>query len=115
RESGYCGAAPQASAAGGKERLFAPLYHIFGSEELSRRSPAVAELAPKPYVALNAEDAAALGVGEGQEIAVQWNGSAHHLPVRLRPDLPAGVAGLPVGLPVTEGAALPAPGTISKT
>ena len=34
-----------------------PLYHIFGSEELSLSAPGVAELAPKPYVALNAEDA----------------------------------------------------------
>ena len=36
--------------------LVVPLYHIFGSEELSVLSPGIAELAPKPYLALNAED-----------------------------------------------------------
>ncbi|MGH9359481.1 MAG: molybdopterin-dependent oxidoreductase, partial [Terriglobia bacterium] len=111
---GYRGSPPETAMPGGEERLLAPLYHIFGSDELSRRAPAVAELAPKPYVALNAEDASQLGVVEGQEVAVQWNGSAHRLPVKLRPDLPAGVAGLPVGLPGTEGAPLPARGKISQ-
>ena len=113
-ESGYRGTAPQASTPSGEDRLFIPLYHIFGSEELSRLAPAVVELAPKPYVALNAEDAAHLDVGEGHEVMVQWNGSAHRLPVKLRPDLPAGVAGLPAGLPVTQGAALPTRGRISR-
>jgi len=112
--SGYRGSVPQASVPGGEERLLAPIYHIFGSEELSRWAPAVAELAPKPYVALNVEDAERLGVGEGQEVAVQWNGSAHRLPVKLRLDLPVGVAGLPVGLAVTEGTDLPVQGKISR-
>ena len=40
-----------------------PLHHIFGSEELSL-SPGVAELAPRPYVALNPDDAESLVDGE---------------------------------------------------
>src|SRR5207245_2391192 len=47
-----------------------PLYHIFGSEELSSWAPAVRELVPKPYVALNPEDAQALGLAEGQIVRV---------------------------------------------
>ena len=41
------------------EWLIVPIEHIFGSEELSLQSPPVAELAPGPYLALNAADAAA--------------------------------------------------------
>ncbi len=40
--------------------LVVPGYHAFGSEELSILSPALAELAPKPYIAVNPEDAARL-------------------------------------------------------
>jgi NADH-quinone oxidoreductase subunit G len=76
------------------EWLVVPLYHIFGSDPLSMQSPATASLAPKPYVALNRDDAARLGVQEGQEVAI----STYRLPVRIFPELPAGTAGLPVGL-----------------
>jgi NADH-quinone oxidoreductase subunit G len=39
------------------EWLLVPLFHIFGSEELTQHAPAVAELLPRPYVALNSEEA----------------------------------------------------------
>ncbi|MGH9433419.1 MAG: NADH-quinone oxidoreductase subunit NuoG, partial [Terriglobia bacterium] len=50
--------------------LSLPLYHIFGSEELSAWAPAVRELVPQPYAALNAEEAAGLGVIEGQSVKI---------------------------------------------
>lgn len=81
------------------EWLLAPLYHIFGSEELSARGPAIASLMPQPYVALNAEDAARLNVKAGQEVAV----AGLRLPVRIVPELPRGVAGLPVGVGPVSG------------
>jgi NADH-quinone oxidoreductase subunit G len=72
------------------EWLLVPIYHIFGSEELSRWAPGVAELSPEPYVALNPRDASALG-GEVECLGAR-------LPVRPAPDLPAGIAGVPAGL-----------------
>ena len=37
--------------------LIIPVYHIFGSEELSVLAPAIAERAPQPYLAMNPDDA----------------------------------------------------------
>jgi NADH-quinone oxidoreductase subunit G len=76
------------------EWLLVALYHIFGSDPLAMASPATASLAPQPYVALNAEDAARLGIAEGQEVTV----TERRLPVRILPELPSGVAGIPVEL-----------------
>ncbi len=79
------------------------LHHIFGGEELSAQAPAVAERAPRPYVALNPRDAQALSVAEGESAQVDLNGTRLDLPVRHRPELPPGVAGLPAGLPELAG------------
>jgi NADH-quinone oxidoreductase subunit G len=76
-----------------------PLYHVFGSEELSVLAPGVAELSPKPYVALHPADAGRLGVAAGQEVDLLALGTAHRLPVRILPSLAEGLAGLPAGLP----------------
>ena len=37
--------------------LVVPLYHVFGSEELSALAPGIARLSPAPYLALNPADA----------------------------------------------------------
>ncbi len=88
--------------------LIAPLYHIFGSEELSILTPGIAERAPRPYVGLNPEDASSLDVREGETVSLPLEGEEWRLPVRLLPGLPEGVAGLPAGLPGLEGLSLPA-------
>jgi len=89
------------------EWLLVPLHHIFGSEELSRSAPAVLELAPQAYVALNPDDALQLGVQTGKDITVDLAGTRYRLPVKIRPELPKGVAGLPAGVPPLEGISLP--------
>jgi NADH-quinone oxidoreductase subunit G len=89
------------------EWLLVPLYHVFGSEELSSQAPAVAQLAPKPYVALSAADARKLQVEEGAQVEVNLAGTAQKLPVVVHPDLPKGIAGIPAGLVPMEGAGLP--------
>lgn len=78
--------------------LLVPLHHIFGSEELSVLSDAVAQRCPKPYVALNPKNAQTAGLSEGDEAVVQINGSKVTLPVRVDSMLAEGIAGLPVGL-----------------
>jgi NADH-quinone oxidoreductase subunit G len=81
------------------EWLLIPLFHIFGTEELTRFAPAVAQLFPQPYLALNSEDAREFG--RDAEL-IGWI-----LPIKSVASLPRGVAGLPVGLPGLEGLELP--------
>ncbi len=92
------------------EWLLVPMYHIFGSDELSLSAPGIAELVAKPHVAVNAPD-----LPEGVEVEVICAGTTLRLPVRLRPDLPRGVAGLSAGLPPVAGMTLPAWGKITRT
>ncbi len=96
------------------EWLLTPLYHIFGSEELSDLSPGVVAKSPQPYLALNPDDAGALRVNEREEVELVLDGAVYRLPVRLHPALPRGVAGLPAGLRELPWAALPGWGTISR-
>ena len=79
--------------------LAVPLHHIFGSEELSALAPGIAGRMPRPYVALNSEDLARAGVREGDEVIVGTDDESHRLVVHAVPTLPAGLAGLPSGLP----------------
>ena len=89
------------------EWLVLPLYHIFGSDELSALSPAVAERVPKPYIALNSNDALKMAIDEGGVVEVLFNGNKHRLPVKLKTGLPAGTVGLPKGLKENEGMKFP--------
>jgi len=76
-----------------------PRHHIFGSEETSALAPAIRERSPAPYLALNPEDAAEAKIREGETVQVELPGETIRLPVRLLPSLPAGLAGMPCGLP----------------
>jgi NADH-quinone oxidoreductase subunit G len=96
------------------EWLAVPLYHIFGSDELSMLSPAVAERAAQPYLALHPDDAAALQLAAGAQAEVRINGSVHRLPVQLAAEIARGLAGIPAGLPQTKELQLPAWSRISK-
>jgi NADH-quinone oxidoreductase subunit G len=108
------GEAPAAFESREHEHLLVPLYHVFGSDELSHRAPAVAELSPKPYIALNADEAARLGLAENDQIEVTVDGFTERLPLKVHAGLPAGLAGLPVGLSGLPYLTLPAWGRISK-
>lgn len=85
-----------------------PLYLVFGSDETSDASPAVASRIPRAHVALNPHDASALDAIEGTRVDIVTDAGHLTLPVRLHPALPAGVAGLPAGLTETRGIPLPA-------
>jgi NADH-quinone oxidoreductase subunit G len=114
--SGLYFTAPQrAFEARPDEWLLVPLYHVFGSEELSSQAPAVAQLAPKPYVALSAADAERLEVQEGAQVELNLAGTAQKLPVVVQPDLPKGIAGLPAGLVPVEVTGLPAWARLSRS
>ena len=72
-----------------------PLYHLFGSEELTSRSEAIQAKATSAYVALNPADAQKLGLGATDGVQVQHNGS---VPVLLRNSIAPGTVGVSVGL-----------------
>jgi NADH-quinone oxidoreductase subunit G len=95
------------------EWLLVPIFHIFGSEELSRNAQSISQLVPRAYLALNPAEAAQLGVSTGEQIKVAVEDSLFELEVALRADLPRGVAGLPAGLLPVVGIMLPAFGKLS--
>ncbi|WP_034916098.1 NADH-quinone oxidoreductase subunit NuoG [Erwinia sp. 9145] len=77
----------------------APYFHLFGSEEMTQRSPVFQQRMPAPYVMINPTDAAKLGVNAGTTVAFTCAGETLRLPVRFSETLQAGQVGLPVGLP----------------
>jgi NADH-quinone oxidoreductase subunit G len=112
RKGAFFRDAPEPFAPCDDRWLVAPLYHVFGSDELSVLSPGVAQLAPEPYVAVSPDDARRLDVQEGDELElVSDRGAAHRLKVRIAPELVRGLAGVSAGLPQT--AAVVSPGWFS--
>jgi hypothetical protein len=108
----YFDTVPPAFQPRADEWLIIPLYHIFGSEELSILAPGIAERAPQPYLGLNPDDVTRLQVREGDELELCLGGTACRLPVKPMPTLPVGLAGYPAGLPRLPGIALPAWGAL---
>jgi NADH-quinone oxidoreductase subunit G len=113
-ESQYSGAAPGSFGVRASEWVFLPAYHIFGSEELSRHAPGIAELSPKPYVGISADDASLLRLLEGNQAEVKLNAATYSLPVHIVPGLANGIAMLPAGIDSLAGEELPARGTIRR-
>jgi len=105
----YFKAIPAAFEPRENEWLLVPIHEFFGSDELSQAAQGIAAMIPKPYVALNSTDLA-----EGVEVGLSCAGGTFRLPVRIRRDLPHGVAGLPAGLPGLSGIALPSWGVIAR-
>ncbi len=78
--------------------LIVPAYHIFGSEELSIRSNAIAELATQPYVSVNPADAQQLPLEDDGTMELAFAGISVCLPVRLCSEVPRGLGRVPMGL-----------------
>lgn len=105
----YFSAIPSAFRAREDEWLLVPMYHIFGSEELSVSAPGLAELTAEAQVAINSDKFA-----EGTEVEVTSAGGTFRLPVRIHREMPVGVAALSVGLSPLTGIQLPAWGKIAS-
>src|SRR5699024_10984879 len=56
------------------EKLAVPIYYIYGSEELSAKSPAIQERIPDTRFVMNPMDAGESGVEEGESLSVNFNG-----------------------------------------
>jgi NADH-quinone oxidoreductase subunit G len=95
--------------------LVLPVYHIFGSEELSILAPGIASRSPQPYLVLTAWDAEYLNKQAGQTIKLILENDEYTLPLKISEELPRGLALLSAGLPGLEGILLPAWGKIAST
>jgi NADH-quinone oxidoreductase subunit G len=98
--------APAAPAGAPDELLVCAQAEIFGSEAMSRRATALAELAPDNYVRLHPQRAAALGVAHGQVHRVTLRGAGieatFEAGIELDDTLPSHVALVPAGYPATR-------------
>jgi len=72
-----------------------PLYHLFGSEELTSNTPAIQEKATGGYIALNETDVEKLGLQSSDGISVEHNGS---VPFVIRSSIQPGTVGVSLGL-----------------
>jgi NADH-quinone oxidoreductase subunit G len=84
-----------------------PIHHIFGSEELSARSPSVAQRIPAPYILLHTQDVADLKLREGENFIFHIHGQTYSLPVKISTSMVKGVAAVPYGIGNTPYAVLP--------
>lgn len=91
-----------------------PLYHIFGSEELSARAAAVSKRVVKPYVLIHQSNAEKLKLSEGQKVSFEISGQQYSLPVKISTIIKPNVAGFPRGLPGVPYSDLPAWGNFRK-
>ena len=111
----YHGTVPEAFQALDNHFLLAPVYHLFGSEELSALSPEIGGISPEPYLGLSPDDAKSLGIEkDGETVELDLGGASIALPARFMAGLPVGIAGYPAGLPGTEWLELPCLATIRK-
>ena len=105
---------PPAGPTATEEWLIIPLPHIFGSEELSVYSPGIAERSAKPYVAINEQAAAHLNTSENEILRLQIGTHRYDLPVKIKTEIPDGLAGLPAHIPGLYGIQLPEKGLLIK-
>ncbi|CCK15290.1 NADH-ubiquinone oxidoreductase chain G [Cronobacter universalis NCTC 9529] len=95
----YFTTVPQRFAPQEGQWRIAPYYHLFGSDELSQRSPVFQSRMPQPYIRLNPADAAKLGVNAGAKVSFNYEGQTITLPLQLSEGLSEGQVGLPMGMP----------------
>jgi NADH-quinone oxidoreductase subunit G len=110
----YFASVPPAFEQRSSEWFVVPLYHIYGSEELSNSASAVAELAPQPYLALNETDVNRIHASSGDHVELTLEGSRQQFAVKIAPAMPSGVAGIPAGLLGAPAVNLPAWSRISR-
>lgn len=114
-ELGYFNNMPESFTPRNGEWQALPLYHIYGSDELSAESPAVQERTPEMYLALNNEDAEKAGFSEGDILKISYNGTDHEIVLSVMAELPRGVIGLPKGLEKTKGVSFPFWTTLNRS
>ena len=88
-----------------------PLYHLFGSEELTANTEAIKAKATSAYIAINEADASKLGLQASDGVSVEHNGA---VPYIIRSSIAPGTVGVPVGLKGLNFRDLPAAISLEK-
>ncbi|ORM69444.1 NADH-quinone oxidoreductase subunit NuoG [Pantoea rwandensis] len=83
----------------GSQYRVAPYYQLFGSEEMTQRSPTFQKRMSPATLVINPADAEKLGVNNGSAVELVCAGETLRLPVRFSTSLQAGQVGLPLGMP----------------
>ncbi|KJV35990.1 NADH-quinone oxidoreductase subunit NuoG [Pantoea sp. SM3] len=91
-------AVPESFVEGSQYRV-APYYQLFGSEEMTQRSPTFQKRMSPATLVINPADAEKLGVNNGSAVELVCAGETLRLPVRFSTSLQAGQVGLPLGMP----------------
>ncbi|CAK9885444.1 MAG: NADH-quinone oxidoreductase subunit G [Candidatus Erwinia impunctatus] len=79
--------------------LITPYYYLFGSEELSQRSPVIQSRMSEPCMVISETDARTQQLQDGTVVIITCQEMVWRLPVRLSAQLHPGLIGLPLGLP----------------
>ncbi len=82
--SGQWYSAPAQAATPAGELQVAPAYQIFGSDELSARSPTIRQRMTDAYVSIAPKDAERLGLKQGDAVSLNGNGSLATACIRTR-------------------------------
>jgi len=88
--------------------LIVPLYHIFGSEELSSNSPSVAERIPKRTFRASSKTITALQYENLNDVKIKFNDEVLDVTILVDNTMPVGMAALSTGLPGSSYRRLPA-------
>jgi NADH-quinone oxidoreductase subunit G len=94
----YFTSIPSAFVARNNELRVVPLYHIFGSDELSGMSQPIIEQTPAAYIAVSPADANRFGLVEDQLAEININSVIKRGVVKIHSGLLMGTVGLPIGL-----------------
>ena len=73
-------------------------WQLFGSEELTQRSPVMQQRMTAPALWLSEDDVARLKLQEGSIVSFVWDGQQFELPLKVSHHLADGLIGLPLGV-----------------
>jgi NADH-quinone oxidoreductase subunit G len=96
------------------EWLIAPVFQIFGSEELSSAASTLAKRIPEPFVYLNTNDSVDLDVKTGEFIRLEIDAVQLKIKVIIEESIGKGIAGCSVNLPGMPYIDLPGKGKFYK-
>jgi NADH-quinone oxidoreductase subunit G len=99
-------AIPRAFQPTSHQWLLLPQSAVFGSDELSSRSPAITGRISQPFLSLHPSDGARLSLEDRSTIDLVLQGTTYRLAVHLEPSTPVGTAGLPL-VPEVSGVRVP--------
>ncbi len=91
-----------------------PVYHIFGSDELSSFSYPLTQRIQKPYMFINQKDGEISGIRDGDLVQLDMAGISLNINVKFEESLKQGIAGLSVKLPGQQFFGLPGYGKFTK-